>query len=100
MYRRLNPRWASTLWGCLAVVFACIPFILFKYGPKVRLSPSIRPISSPHVFARTTYELTPFLSAVAFPGHSDSFQIRAKSKFAKALEALRAEDSAKVSSGP
>ncbi|KAK0543641.1 hypothetical protein OC846_006341 [Tilletia horrida] len=36
MYAKLNPRWASTLLGCLALVMAPIPFVLYKYGPKIR----------------------------------------------------------------
>ncbi|KAJ9104644.1 hypothetical protein QFC21_002142 [Naganishia friedmannii] len=36
MYETLNPRWASTLLGCLALVMAPIPFVLMKYGPTLR----------------------------------------------------------------
>lgn len=36
MYEKLNPRWASTLLGFIAVLMAPIPFILKKYGPALR----------------------------------------------------------------
>ena len=36
MYQTLNPRWASTLLGCIAVVMAPIPFVLRAYGHCVR----------------------------------------------------------------
>ncbi|PPQ98787.1 hypothetical protein CVT24_003345 [Panaeolus cyanescens] len=36
LYNKLNPRWASTLLGCLAVLLIPIPFVLMKYGPALR----------------------------------------------------------------
>ncbi|TIA86799.1 hypothetical protein E3P99_03567 [Wallemia hederae] len=36
MVERLNPRWTSTLLGCLAFLFCLAPFGLIKYGPKLR----------------------------------------------------------------
>ncbi|KAI8976291.1 MFS general substrate transporter [Trametes punicea] len=36
MYDTLNPRWASTLLGCIAVVMAPIPFVLRAYGHHIR----------------------------------------------------------------
>ncbi|KAK0539790.1 hypothetical protein OC842_000830, partial [Tilletia horrida] len=36
MYERLNPRYASTLLGGIALLMLPIPFVLFKYGPKIR----------------------------------------------------------------
>lgn len=30
MFEKLNPRWASTLLGCIAVVLSFIPFALMK----------------------------------------------------------------------
>lgn len=36
MFDRLNPQWASTLLGLLAVVMAPIPFVLTRYGPTLR----------------------------------------------------------------
>jgi hypothetical protein len=36
MYTRLTPKWASTLLGCIAVLMAPIPFVLFFWGPKIR----------------------------------------------------------------
>lgn len=36
MYDKLNPRWASSLLGFLALLMAPIPFVLFKYGPMLR----------------------------------------------------------------
>lgn len=36
MFVKLNPRWASTLLGLIALVMAPIPFILRKYGPTLR----------------------------------------------------------------
>lgn len=36
MYDTLNPRWASTLLGLLAVLLAPIPFVLRRYGHHLR----------------------------------------------------------------
>lgn len=36
MYESLNPRWASTLVGCIACLLVPIPFVLIKYGPALR----------------------------------------------------------------
>ena len=36
MFEKLNPRWASTLLGCIAVLLGPIPFVLKKYGPALR----------------------------------------------------------------
>jgi len=37
MYDKLKPRWASTLLGFIALVMMPIPFILAKFGPRLRL---------------------------------------------------------------
>ncbi|TBU61135.1 MFS general substrate transporter [Dichomitus squalens] len=36
MYRALDPRWASTLVGCVAIVAIPIPIVLKRYGPAFR----------------------------------------------------------------
>lgn len=36
MYKALDPRWASTVLGLLAVVMIPIPFVLQRYGPFLR----------------------------------------------------------------
>ncbi|KAL5536623.1 hypothetical protein ACEPAF_446 [Sanghuangporus sanghuang] len=36
MYNGMNPRWASTLLGCVATVMVPVPFILKRYGPAIR----------------------------------------------------------------
>jgi len=36
MFEGMGIQWASTLLGCVAVVLAPIPFILYKYGAKIR----------------------------------------------------------------
>ncbi|EIW76467.1 hypothetical protein CONPUDRAFT_16955, partial [Coniophora puteana RWD-64-598 SS2] len=36
MYEKLGPQWASTLLGCIAVIMIPIPFVLIKYGTKLR----------------------------------------------------------------
>ncbi|PWY98581.1 putative mfs-multidrug-resistance transporter [Testicularia cyperi] len=36
MYEKLNPQWASSLLGFIALVMVPIPFVLFKFGPKIR----------------------------------------------------------------
>ena len=36
MYESLNPRWASTLLGFIALVMTPIPLVLFKFGPALR----------------------------------------------------------------
>ncbi|EJD04797.1 MFS general substrate transporter [Fomitiporia mediterranea MF3/22] len=36
MYDALNPRWASTLIGCIALIMIPIPLVLRRYGPTLR----------------------------------------------------------------
>ncbi|TFK29161.1 MFS general substrate transporter [Coprinopsis marcescibilis] len=36
MYESLNPRWASTVLGCIAAVLMPLPFVLIKFGPRLR----------------------------------------------------------------
>ena len=43
MYETLNPRWASTLLGCIAVVMAPIPFVLRAYGHHLRRNSKYSP---------------------------------------------------------
>lgn len=47
MFEALNPRWASTLLGLVAVVMAPIPFILRKYGPTLRRKSKFAPTLPP-----------------------------------------------------
>lgn len=47
MFETLNPRWASTLLGCVSIVLAPIPFILRKYGPILRRKSKYAPTSPP-----------------------------------------------------
>ncbi|KAF5362090.1 hypothetical protein D9756_002703 [Leucocoprinus leucothites] len=37
MYRNLTYKWANTLFGCIALLMLPIPFVLFYYGPKIRM---------------------------------------------------------------
>lgn len=43
MYDTLNPRWASTLLGFIALIMVPIPFVLVKYGPRLRLKSKYAP---------------------------------------------------------
>ncbi|KIO22265.1 hypothetical protein M407DRAFT_245224 [Tulasnella calospora MUT 4182] len=43
MYNKLNPRWASTLLGFIALIMVPIPFVLFKFGPRVRRTSKYAP---------------------------------------------------------
>lgn len=36
MYRTLKPKWASTVLAFIALAMVPIPFVLYKYGPKLR----------------------------------------------------------------
>ncbi|KAI0755190.1 MFS general substrate transporter [Daedaleopsis nitida] len=36
MYEKLDPRWASTLLGCIALLMMPIPFVLRRYGSVIR----------------------------------------------------------------
>ncbi|KAK0386878.1 hypothetical protein NLU13_5191 [Sarocladium strictum] len=36
MFEGMGIQWAATLLGCVAIVLAPIPFIFYKYGPKIR----------------------------------------------------------------
>jgi len=36
MFESLNPRWASTLLGCIGVIMVPIPLVLIKFGPTLR----------------------------------------------------------------
>ncbi|KDQ13833.1 hypothetical protein BOTBODRAFT_188299 [Botryobasidium botryosum FD-172 SS1] len=56
MYEKLNPRWASTLLGCIALLLVPIPFVLIRFGPRLRMKskyapthvPTVASPSSPH----------------------------------------------------
>ncbi|XP_006455051.1 hypothetical protein AGABI2DRAFT_145318 [Agaricus bisporus var. bisporus H97] len=37
MYQKLTYKWANTLFGFLALIMVPIPFVLFYYGPKIRM---------------------------------------------------------------
>ncbi|KAF7771726.1 hypothetical protein Agabi119p4_6037 [Agaricus bisporus var. burnettii] len=37
MYNKLSYKWANTLFGCIALLMVPIPFVLFYYGPKIRM---------------------------------------------------------------
>ncbi|ETW87361.1 major facilitator superfamily [Heterobasidion irregulare TC 32-1] len=43
MFDALNPRWASTLLGCIALLMCPIPFVLRKYGPTLRAKSKYAP---------------------------------------------------------
>ncbi|KAI0822202.1 MFS general substrate transporter [Trametes gibbosa] len=43
MFDTLNPRWASTLLGCLAIVLGPIPFVLRAYGHHLRRNSKYSP---------------------------------------------------------
>ena len=51
MYEALNPRWASSLIGFIAMAMIPIPLALMKYGPTLRLkskyAPSKPPVAKP-----------------------------------------------------
>ena len=47
MYVKLNPRWASTLLGCIALLMMPIPFVLRKYGPIIRKKSKYAPTLPP-----------------------------------------------------
>ena len=44
MYERLNPQWASTLLGFIAVALAPIPFVLRFYGHRLRKRSKYSPV--------------------------------------------------------
>ncbi|KAG2023094.1 multidrug transporter [Coprinopsis cinerea AmutBmut pab1-1] len=48
MYDVLNPRWASTILGCIAVSLVPIPFVLKKYGPYLRRKSKYCPSDDDH----------------------------------------------------
>ena len=49
MYEQLNPRWASTLLGCLALLMTPIPFVLRRYGHHLRRRSKFAPSgNAPH----------------------------------------------------
>lgn len=43
MYEKLNPRWASTLLGCISLLMIPIPFGLYRYGPWIRRTSKYAP---------------------------------------------------------
>ncbi|KAG9051620.1 hypothetical protein FS837_000007 [Tulasnella sp. UAMH 9824] len=43
MYEKLNPRWASTLLGCIALLGIPIPFGLYRFGPWIRRTSKYAP---------------------------------------------------------
>ncbi|KAI5853786.1 major facilitator superfamily domain-containing protein, partial [Tricharina praecox] len=36
MYTKLKPEWASTLLGCISILFIPVPYLFWKYGPMLR----------------------------------------------------------------
>ncbi|KAF5323409.1 hypothetical protein D9611_005791 [Ephemerocybe angulata] len=44
MYNVLNPRWASTVLGCIAIALVPIPFVLKRYGPLLRRKSKYCPV--------------------------------------------------------
>jgi len=55
MYKALNPRWASTLLGCIALIMIPIPLVLMKFGPRLRRLSKHAP-TLPHEMADTKSE--------------------------------------------
>ena len=49
MYDKLDARWASTLLGCIAVLLAPIPFVLYRYGPVLRHRSKYAPKKPPQL---------------------------------------------------
>lgn len=49
MYNSLNPRWASTLLGCIAVLLAPIPFVLIRYGATLRIKSKYAPTTEKEI---------------------------------------------------
>ena len=47
MFEQLNPRWASTLLGCIAVLLGPIPFVLYRYGHIIRQKSKYAPTKAP-----------------------------------------------------
>ncbi|KAG6336124.1 hypothetical protein ID866_2962 [Astraeus odoratus] len=47
MYDRLGPQWASSLLGFVALAMTPIPFVLFKYGPTLRIKSKYAPSHPP-----------------------------------------------------
>ncbi|KAG8933240.1 hypothetical protein FRC01_010229 [Tulasnella sp. 417] len=43
MYEKLNPRWASTVLGCISLLMIPIPFGLYRYGPWIRRTSKYAP---------------------------------------------------------
>ncbi|EMD36323.1 hypothetical protein CERSUDRAFT_115253 [Gelatoporia subvermispora B] len=43
MYSALDPRWASTILGCVALLMMPIPFVLYKYGTTLRAKSKFAP---------------------------------------------------------
>lgn len=46
-FNNLGIQWAGTLLGCLAAVMIPIPFIFYKWGPKIRARSKFAPTISP-----------------------------------------------------
>ncbi|PCH34693.1 MFS general substrate transporter [Wolfiporia cocos MD-104 SS10] len=47
MFDKLNPRWASTLLGCIAVLMGPIPFVLYRFGSTIRSKSKFSPTKLP-----------------------------------------------------
>ncbi|PPQ81697.1 hypothetical protein CVT26_007770 [Gymnopilus dilepis] len=69
MYQALNPRWASSLLGFIAILMIPIPFILYRYGPLLRrqshFCPADEDIELPNEKEKSTVEKMP---PMAFQG--------------------------------
>lgn len=49
MFDTLNPRWASTLLGCISLLMIPIPIVLKRYGPALRQKSKFAPERKPVV---------------------------------------------------
>ncbi|KAK7449165.1 hypothetical protein VKT23_013315 [Stygiomarasmius scandens] len=57
MFEALGARWAGTLLGCISVVLMPLPFILIRYGERLRINSkycpaTVKPTGSPHYSIR------------------------------------------------
>lgn len=37
MFKGLGVQWACTLLGCVSALLACVPFVLYRWGPRLRM---------------------------------------------------------------
>ncbi|THU94673.1 MFS general substrate transporter [Dendrothele bispora CBS 962.96] len=72
MFEALNPRWAGTLLGCVSLLLMPLPFILMRYGARLRVNSKYCPATPSTVTAlKHSVDLSSRSRSSWTPSHGD-----------------------------